>query len=278
MIQTNAYAKINLSLEIIGKREDGYHIIDSVIQTISLHDRVRISVADEGIIEVKCSDDSLSGELNICAVAARLFFDCTKINGGCYIYIEKNIPVSAGLGGGSSDACEVLKSLNSIYGNPLNLSELKTIALSLGADVPFFINGGTARVKGIGEDIKTFESKLPLWFVLIKTTDKPSTAHMYKKFDNLEVFVSNKNISYNCEKSLSTADFNLFIESFYNDFSAVWNYDKIKNDLIDNGALAVSLSGSGPTVMGVFESKNNADKAYNTLKSKYKHIYSVESV
>ena len=278
MISLKAYAKVNLSLEINGKRDDGYHILDTVMQTVSLYDKVTISVADSGVIDVSCDDLSLTGENNLCYKAATLFFEKVKINGGCSVNIEKNIPLSAGLGGGSSDAAAVLKGLNVLYNNPLSYDGLKNLALKLGADVPFLIKGGTARAKGIGEELSVIENKLPLYFVLIKEGQKPSTAQMYKKFDELGFSYSLEQISNNMEKSLNDADFSLFVDSLKNDFSCVWNYEKIKQDLINNGADAVSLSGSGPTVMGLFKDKNDAFKAFEKLKSYYSDIFFAESV
>ncbi len=278
MISIKAYAKVNLSLEISGKRDDGYHTIDTVMQTVSLYDTVSVSKADNDIIEVICNDDSLSGETNLCYRAARLFFEKSEICGGCYINIEKNIPIAAGLGGGSADAAAVLKCLNVLYGQPFSICELKKLSLSLGADVPFLIEGGTARATGIGEELSKIDSNLPLYLLLIKDGEKPSTALMYKKIDELGIFLSDRRISDNCEKGLLTADFNLFTQSFKNDFSYVWDYENIKRDLSDNGAVAVSLSGSGPTVMGLFKAKEDAKRAFNILKSNYSSIYSVEAV
>ncbi len=278
MISVNAYAKVNLSLEIKGKREDGYHIIDTVMQTISLCDIVYIKKVSNGEITIICDDEELSGENNLCYKASRLFFDKTKINGGCNINIKKNIPVSAGLGGGSADAAATLKGLNRLYGQPLDLSELKKLALFLGADVPFFIEGGTARAGGIGEELNKICSNLHLYLLLIKDGEKPSTAFMYKKIDELGVSSSGEKISDDCEKSLLKGDFELFKSSFKNDFSLVWNYKKIKQDIMENGGEQVSLSGSGPTVIGVFNNKNKAKNAFEILKSKYDCIYYAESV
>ncbi len=278
MISIKAYAKVNLSLLIDGKREDGYHTIDTVMQTISLYDTVSISALNSGEISVVCDDESLCGKNNLCFKAAELFFSKANINGGCSINIQKNIPVSAGLGGGSTDAAAVLKGLNTLYGNPFNEFELEELALNLGADVPFFIKGGTARAKGIGEKLTTINNKLDLNLLLIKSGEKPSTVYMYKKFDELGLFSLDNKISDMCENALLTADFNGLICSIFNDFSKVCNYKNIREDLIDNDAICVSLSGSGPTVMGLFKTKDSADKAYEMLRHKYPYVYSVSSV
>ena len=278
MISLNAYAKVNLSLVINGKREDGYHLIDTVMQTVSLYDVVTITSAEKGLIEVNCDFYGLSGENNLCYKAATMFFEKSKINGGCRIDIEKNIPVSAGLGGGSSDAAAVLKGLNLLFGNPFSIGELENMSLALGADVPFLIEGGSARAKGIGEKLTKFENCLKLNFLLIKDDEKPSTAQMYNAFDEMDVESFNRTSSNDCETALKNGDMGLFLKSFNNDFSYVWNYENIKSDLLNVNALSVSLSGSGPTVMGVFKSSTEAQKAYEVLKDKYAFVCCAQTV
>ena len=278
MISIKAYAKVNLSLEVCGKREDGYHILDTVMQTVSLFDTVTLTLADKGIIDVYCDNENLSGESNLCHQAARLFFEESGIDGGCRINIEKNIPVSAGLGGGSADAAAVLNGLNALYGNPFDINKLKELALPLGADVPFLIEGGTARAKGIGEELEPINNNIKQYFLLIKEGEKQSTAYMYKKIDELNAPQPYRSVSENMAKSLNDGDFSLFTKSFENDFSKVWNYEKIKNDLIRSGAQAVSLSGSGPTVMGVFKTKEEAIKSFERMKGSYSNIYIADSV
>ena len=278
MISINAYAKVNLSLVINKKREDGYHIIDTVMQSVSLYVVVTITSAEKGLIEVSCDFCGLSGENNLCYKAATMFFEKSKINSGCRISIEKNIPVAAGLGGGSSDAAAVLKGLNSLFGNPLSIGELEDMSLTLGADVPFLIEGGSARAKGIGEKLAKFENCLKLNFLLIKDGEKPSTAQMYKAFDELEVKSLDRAASADCEMALKNGDMGLFLKSFNNDFSYVWNYENIKSDLLNVNALSVSLSGSGPTVMGVFKNSIEAQKAYEVLKDKYAFVCCAQTV
>ena len=148
-MKIKAFAKVNLSLDVTGKRADGYHTLSSVFQSVSLSDIVEIKKADS--ISVKCSDTSLNGEDNLCNTAAVKFFEAAKIQGGAEIFIEKHIPLAAGLGGGSTDAGAVLKGLNELYGKPLSEQKLLEIALSLGADVPFCMVGGTKLCEGIGE-------------------------------------------------------------------------------------------------------------------------------
>lgn len=272
----NAYAKVNLSLEITGVREDGYHLLDTVMQTVDLYDELQIELRNDGKIVIKCDDDSIAGEDNICYKAAEIFFEEIDKKDGVTIFINKKIPTAAGLGGGSSDAAATLKAMNFLYGNILTTSKLCDLALKLGADVPFFIIGGSARVKGIGEIIESFEPKKNVFLLLIKDGVKHSTAEMYRKIDECNLNL-NIDASKACQTALENGDFKMLKESFVNDFNFVCDFENIKQDLLLVGAEAVSLSGSGPTVMGLFENYNNLSNAYNILKEKYPLIFKAQS-
>lgn len=278
MINLKAYAKVNLSLYITGIRNDGYHLLDTVMQSVSLCDTVQIEKQDKREINVTCNNDTLCGQDNICHKAARLFFDAVQTDGGVDIHIEKRIPLAAGLGGGSADAAAVLKGLNMEYDFPLKDSQLYEIALKLGADVPFCINNGCARVKGIGEELIPINRTLPLYMLLIKKGEKPSTAFMYKEFDKKMEGISQKASAENTCVSLETNDYKGFLASLHNDFSLLWDYSRIEKALLNSGADAVSLSGSGPTVMGFFETKEKAEKGYKLLKEVYRDIFFVQGV
>ena len=139
-MKIKANAKINLSLKITGKREDGYHLIDTVMHSVSLFDELEINKADS--INLRCDESDIPQEKNIAFKAASLFFERTRLQGGADIVLKKNIPFPAGLGGGSADAAAVLLALNKLYNANLSQEALCQMALKLGADVPFFINGG----------------------------------------------------------------------------------------------------------------------------------------
>ncbi len=277
MFSENAYAKVNLSLLITGKREDGYHLLDTVMQTVSLYDTIKVYKNEESIISVICDNAVISGSDNICYKAASLFYEHTGINKGVTIEIIKRIPLAAGLGGGSADAAAVLRLLNKLYGEPLSYEKLCEIALLLGADVPFCIKGGTARVTGIGEHLEPVDSALQVYIVLIKEGIKNSTAQMYKEFDMKCDFSHNDTVE-KMVNSLKQGDYKSFLNTVYNDFSLVSNYKEIENRLYQVGADAVSVSGSGPTVMGIFKSKEKADKAAEILSNEYSNVYSVKGV
>ncbi|MBE6728723.1 MAG: 4-(cytidine 5'-diphospho)-2-C-methyl-D-erythritol kinase [Ruminococcaceae bacterium] len=278
MFSKKAYAKVNLSLYITGKRRDGYHLLDTVMQEISLYDTVKISPNSDGKIKVISNIDNLSDENNICYSAAKLFLEEIDSSDTFSIEIEKNIPLAAGLGGGSSDAAAVLSLLNEIYKKPLTDKHLCSIALKLGADVPFFLKGGCARVTGIGENNEKIIRNLPIYMVLIKAEEKASTALMYKEFDLKAESLKTENRNDIMVTALKNNEERNFLTAVHNDFSLVWDYEKIKKDLESNNALKVSLSGSGPTVIGFYKNSNSAANAFEKLKQKYPVIFNVTAI
>lgn len=248
-----ANAKINFTLDIKGKRDDGYHLIDSVMQSVSLYDTVNIEKSEE--ISVSCSDGEISGESNIAFKAAKEFFDFVKINGGADIFIEKRIPKAAGLGGGSADAAAVIVGLDKIYKTELSTEKLCEIGLKVGADVPFCIKGGTVRATGIGEILNPLPNFLKGNIVIVKNGEKLSTKAMYEKIDNMEKmpsytdkFIEN-HIKGETEKALKNCG---------NAFENVCKIDNIKNIALEFSPICISLSGSGPSVFAVFKEKENA--------------------
>ena len=269
-VKIKANAKINLSLAITGKREDGYHLIDTVMQPISLFDTVTISKAKS--ISVKCKDESLGGEANIAFKAAKVFFDETKISSGASIYIKKRIPKAAGMGGGSADAAAVLVGLNSLYKTNLSDEKLEEMALSLGADVPFFIRNGVKRARGIGEELSDIDSKIKAYVIVAKGDKKPSTKEMYQKLDSMEtVFIDvDKTVS-----ALEEGNIEALASSMKNSFSLVWPKSATKDKLLALNSLAVSLSGSGPTYFAVYDSKREAKKDFKLLNKNEIEAYLV---
>ena len=182
MLTLEAHAKINLTLEILGRRDDGYHEIVSVIQTISLHDVVSIEQAES--LEVECDVEGLSMQANLAYRAAMLLRDRASSDLGAKVIIEKRIPVSAGLGGGSADAAAVLVGLNRLWQLGLSITELEDVGSQLGSDVPFLLTGGAAMLTGRGERVRSLPAVELPWFVLlcpdIEVENK--TAAMYSNF------------------------------------------------------------------------------------------------
>ena len=182
-MKIKAYAKINIALDVVGKRDDGYHLLRMIMQTIDLYDIIKIEKINSGI-KLRCNKPYVpTDERNLAYKAANLFKETYSINDGVDIELIKNIPVSAGLAGGSTDAAGVLKLMNKLFDINADDNELKDLGLKLGADVPYCINGGTALCEGIGEQItqlKQFKNKI---LVLIKPPFGVSTKQVYKSFD-----------------------------------------------------------------------------------------------
>lgn len=261
-MKLRANAKINLTLDVVGKRADGYHLIDSVFQSVSLCDFV--SVEKDGLISVRCSDDTISDKSNIAYKAAERFFDYTKLDGGAKIVIEKHIPLAAGLGGGSADAAAVIKALDKIYGTSLTTDELCEIGLRVGADVPFCIVGGTARVGGIGEKLKKLSDLPGCTILLIKHGKKQSTADMYKKIDSYSMSESHTE---EVVTGIECGDLKAVCKNVSNVFTRVSDNSKLINDIKSTKPLAVSLSGSGPTMFAVYDSASEALFAAEGLRA-----------
>ncbi|MBQ8203014.1 MAG: 4-(cytidine 5'-diphospho)-2-C-methyl-D-erythritol kinase [Clostridia bacterium] len=258
-----ANAKINFTLDIKGKREDGYHLIDSVMQSVSLADTVTLEKADE--ITVTCSDSEIMGEDNIAFKAAKEFFDFSKISGGADIYIEKHIPKAAGLGGGSADAAAVIVGLNSLYEAGLKLDALCKIGLKVGADVPFCIMGGTVRATGIGEILEELPAFPERHLVIVKNGRKLSTKAMYEKIDSIE---ENFDHTEKFVKELSLCNCNKALQYTGNSFEAVCKIDNMKQIAAEFNPVTVGLSGSGPSVFFVLEN----DEIASALAKKLFHL------
>lgn len=272
-MKLKACAKINLTLDILGKREDGYHIIDSVFQSVSLCDEIDIQKSNG--ITVCCTDNTICDRSNIAYKAAQKFFEYVGIYGGADIKIEKHIPLAAGLGGGSADAAAVIVALDRIYKTNITEKELCEIGLSVGADVPFCIMGGTARVGGIGEKIEKMPDMPECAIILIKHGKKQSTADMYRQVDT---YPQDKYYTQSMVDGIENSNLSAVCQNVFNAFSSVCNDEKLTKDIKKTNPLVVSLSGSGPTVFAVYNNIADAHKAKNVLKQKnYNPIIAVPS-
>ena len=176
-----AYAKINLSLDITGKRADGYHLLETVMQSVSLYDTVRVERAEE--FSVSCSNPHVPLQGNIAEKAARAFLAAAGLSGGASIHIEKRIPMEAGMAGGSTDAAAVLRALNSLCGERFSRQELCSIGAGIGADVPFCVVVGTCLARGIGEQLTPLPSMMPCRILVVKPSEGISTAAAYRMLD-----------------------------------------------------------------------------------------------
>lgn len=264
MIAKASPAKVNLYLRVLGKREDGYHDILSLMQRISLCDEMTFTLTG-GRLVVRCPDSSLpEDEGNIVYRAAQVFFSRIAFPEGIEITLRKRIPIAAGLGGGSSNAATTLMALNEISGTPLTSDELMKIGAGLGADVPFFIYGKTAWASGIGNLFAEAAPLPPLWFVLINPGIAISTKMVYQ---GLNLGLTKAGINYSIPQFYTVED---VIRNLTNDLEKVTSgfhpaLDHMKTLLLDNGARGALMSGSGPTVFGIFTDEESAVKAESRL-------------
>lgn len=261
MLKVLAPAKLNLSLDIVGTRGDGYHLLQTVMKTISLFDTLGLKKSDN--ISLQCNwEDVPTDSKNLCYKAAELFFKTTGISGGVAITLEKQIPFGAGLGGGSSDAAATLKGLDKLYKTNMSPNELADCGIKIGADVPFFFYGKTALVEGIGEKYTLLDDFMDCWFVIVKPKLFISAAEAYIAFDK-----SKKIKRPNTEAvvdAIKRRDLNLFCQNAGNVLEEAVNKPEvwsIKNQLNELGAKYSAMTGSGSAVFGIFTSKESANFA-----------------
>ncbi len=257
-MKVKANAKVNLSLDVTGKRDDGYHTLCSVFQSVSLSDILDVDLADK--ISVKCSDERLSGEGNLCFKAAKSFFEAQGLDSGADIYIEKHIPEAAGLGGGSADAAATLVALNKLSGEPLSQEKLLEVALKLGADVPFCMLGGTRLCEGIGEIMTGLKSLPECYIVVAKKGIKSSTGDMYRALDF--DFDRRRPDTSAILSGLKSGILTDIFKGAYNCFESVSDGVALKEARTvaeRHCAVYCGLSGAGPSVISVFENRESAE-------------------
>jgi 4-diphosphocytidyl-2-C-methyl-D-erythritol kinase len=255
-ITLKAPAKINLFLEIKNKREDGYHNLESIMQTVSLYDELSFEPIDKKI-SLECDNKTLpTDSSNIVYKAAKAFFNYFKIDKGIKIYLKKVIPVSAGLGGGSSDAAATLIAMTKLYNVNTNKYELEQIASKLGADVPFFLTGGTALCEGIGNIVTPLKSLKNLNVILVNPGFGVNTANVYKK---VKLPLTNRHEITKIRIRISDGFFNTN-EAFKDCFNRLEDFVlpdypeiiRIKDTLNSLGCVSL-MSGSGATVFGLLD-------------------------
>ncbi|MBQ9847544.1 MAG: 4-(cytidine 5'-diphospho)-2-C-methyl-D-erythritol kinase [Clostridia bacterium] len=268
-MKIKANAKINLTLDILGIREDGYHAIRSVMAPVSLCDELVIEKGNG--LSFNCNIPELCGEDNLCVRAARLFYKQSGLVPSVNIYLEKKVPFPAGLGGGSADAAAVLRSLNELYSRPLEENELFALAASLGSDIPFCLLGAPALCEGRGEALTPISSIYGFEIVIAIGKGRLSTAAVYREYDASGI--APRNDTNRFLAALECGDRSALVASMGNAFEPI--ADKLcpetktmREEMLSLGALNARLSGSGPSVFGVFADKETAEKAAAELRNK----------
>lgn len=281
-MKIKAYAKINISLDIVGKREcDGYHLLKMIMQNIDLYDEISIEKQKEDIT-ISCNKSYVpTDSRNLAYKAASLFKETYNIEDGVHIDIVKNIPVSAGLAGGSTDAAAVLKLMNKIFKVNASNEELMELGLKLGADIPYCINGGTALCEGIGEKITTLPPFKDKILVLVKPSFGVSTKEVYKAFnldkvrvhpktENLIEAMEQDNLYYvannmkNLLENVTLRKHNILI--------------KIKEEMNKYGAVGSMMSGSGPSVFAFFDDMLKAQRCYEKMKENHREVFLTRTI
>lgn len=264
-LEIKAYAKLNLFLKITGTRPDGYHNLDSIMQSISLHDIVEILPAEA--LEVTFSQMDVPSD-NTAVSAAKLFFEKTGIESGAKIHITKNIPMKSGMGGSSADAAAVLKGLNKMFDNPLSETELYELGLKIGADVPFCLMGGCCRARGIGEVLEPLENNLNAYYLLLKPKRGIDTKEAYRKYERIYKYDDHEYKP--CFEAMVSGDLQKFKKHTGNSLwhAAVHLCPEIRAILqaLENcGKCAHVITGSGSTCVGIFASEADAKSMQQML-------------
>lgn len=278
----SAGAKINLTLDVLGRRQDGYHRVEMIMQETELCDDVHIAVSDgPGDISVRCNHPHVpDGENNIAYRAAEMIRKTFHIGRKVEIHIEKNIPVAAGLAGGSADAAAVIKGLNLLWKLGMDQAAMMDMGVVLGADVPFCIHGGTCLAGGIGEVITPVRSKAVLDLLLVKPEVMVSTAWVYNNLDFGAVKKRPDNGS--MIEALKRGDIREISGGLINVLENVTiprypEIERIKGEMVDAGAMGAAMSGSGPTVFGIFAGASEADAAARILRKKYRTVVTTKT-
>ena len=273
-----AFAKLNLTLDVLGKREDGYHDLQSVMQTISIRDDIEIDVGTGKPWKLLCSEEGIpTDETNLAWKAAKVYCDTMKKDPeGLEIRITKRIPSGAGMGGGSADAAAVLRALNRHYGNPLSIFALAELGAQVGSDVPFCTLCGTAMVEGRGERLRKLPDMPDCVFVVCKPEFSVSTPELYKKID--EVAIAKRPDNRAMESALVAGELGKVAENLCNVFDPVVTEEHLELNYIKSifnsyGAVGYQMTGSGSAVFAIMAEFEHAAVVCNMLKDNYPKVF-----
>lgn len=271
-IFVKARAKVNLTLEILDKREDNYHNLRSVFQKINLYDEIWIYKTNRNDFELESNIQGLKTEDNIIYKAYIKLKEKYSSICGVKVVLNKKIPMEAGLAGGSTDCSSFLIAMNKLFNLKINKNEIEEIGKSLGADVVPCMYNRVVLAEGIGEKITRIDTNFKYYILVVKPDLSCNTGKMYQKLDSIkreEKMSSTKSVI----NALENNDIELLSSNLYNSFEEVVDAKSIKDELINNKALGALLSGSGSSVFGIYKNKEDVKYAYKNLKDKFKEVY-----
>lgn len=268
-LEIKVYGKLNLGLDVLGVLENGYHEVCMIMQTVDLYDTLKIERVEEAGIQIQTDSENIPCDShNLAYKAAALMFETYKITGGIKIEIKKRIPVAAGMAGGSADCAGVLRGINQLFDLSLSTEQLEKIGVKLGADVPYCISGGTVLAEGIGEKLTSISQPPECFIVLAKPNMDISTKYVYEhlKLEKIE----HPDIIGLCQ-AIEQQDIFSMCKKMGNVLESVTGVEypeigRIENIMRAGGALCAMMSGSGPTVFGVFLQKDIAENVAQKIK------------
>ena len=274
-----AYAKINLTLDVLRLRSDGYHDLDMVMQSVSLHDTVTLTRTERPGILLDTDQDNLPRDRNNLAVDAahRLLEHLGRPDTGLSIHIEKRIPLCAGTAGGSSDAAATLRGLNRLLGSPCTVQQLASIGESVGSDVPYCVLGGTARARKKGEVLQALPPLPHCHILLCKPNFAVSTPWLFGRIDEIPPAFHPDTQGMLC--ALTSKDLQAIAAKLHNVFEPALpkkqrlEISRIRTLLMEHGALGCAMSGTGPTVFGLFSDEDTAKKSQRILQAQYREVF-----
>lgn len=280
MVTEKAYGKINVYLDVLGKRNDGYHDLEMIMINIGLHDEIIIKKLNDNEGKIFLTSDINLGQVedNLIYKAAKVILERYNINSSISINLKKNIFVAAGLAGGSADCASTIKGLIKLFNILVDEKEILNICKNLGADVPYCYLGGTRLVKGIGDEISPLNNFPTAHVLLIKPNIQVLTKDIFSKLKKSDINKFNDRTKINnIINGINKGNIDLIEENFHNTLECVtmemyYEIKNIKEDLMNNFQKTSLMSGSGPTVFALFKDKDEGEVAFNFIKNKYPHI------
>lgn len=278
-IYEKAPAKINLSLDVLYKRDDGFHEVEMIMTMVDLADRLEFSELARDTIVISSQAGYIPlNEKNLAFKAAKLIKDTYEVKQGVYIHLDKHIPISAGLAGGSSDAAATLRGLNRLWNLGIETEQLQRLGATIGSDVPFCVGGGTALAKGRGEKLQRLADPPNGWVVLAKPPINISTADIYRRFQVESM--TETSYTANVLQAIQQRDYDLLCASVGNQLERVTmdmhpEVAYLKKTMLKLGADCALMSGSGPTVFGLVSKQSKLARIYNGLRGFCNEVYAV---